>query len=425
MLEITDKISSYMKKHNLINLLKVCIILITLFLIVRLATQNTVKSVENFITNTEKFGNEIGYIKSSNSNNSEYTFKLDEQVQLDTILFSSTTTVPTFQYIDGNNNTRIFNLGNGINLTDIDNNKIITDTIIISNPVMFIINKIEFYGTKVGMINRDGFNNFPSQTSMVQFSKQGTSNNTFTYNGDILLNAITFQIASNTPPAGVQSVKYNIYYYNNIYPGTKFTISNSFKIRVDGESSYNKGTTTTAYLYKPIIANKIIIDLEPVVDFNISISSPISVNGKPASSEEKNLFKINNQSVIDSSKDSSDATNLCPTMDEIMDKQTKAQQICDNIEYQDKIKSEKIRLEKNRQYLLKLKAQEEQIDELNGLIGGLQDRRTSRDTNNDMLRVARFQKQKEEASVVRDLANLRKESQDQNKLFFNVNVNAK
>ena len=60
--------------------------------------------------------------------------------------------------------------------------------------------------------------------------------------------------------------------------------------------------------------------------------------------------------------------DVCPSVDTLVTKQNQAQQICDNLEYQDKVKSEKLRLERNKQYLLKLQQQQQQIDQLNQVI---------------------------------------------------------
>ena len=107
----------------------------------------------------------------------------------------------------------------------------------------------------------------------------------------------------------------------------------------------------------------------------------------------------------------------------MIETQTKTQQICDNIEFQDKVKAEKIRLERNKQYLLKLKNQQEQIDELNNIIQDLENKRQSRATTADQSRVLQYQQQKSDASQIRDLANQRLESQDAHKLFMNLNLN--
>ena len=134
-------------------------------------------------------------------------------------------------------------------------------------------------------------------------------------------------------------------------------------------------------------------------------------------SSKKNVNLIQSEQADDS------GSNICPSINELVDTQTKTQQICDNLEYQDKIKSEKLRLERNKQYLLKLKKQQEQVDELNSIIQDLENKRANRDTISDQVRVLQYQKQKGDAASIRDLANQRLESQDNNKLYMDVKLN--
>ena len=117
-------------------------------------------------------------------------------------------------------------------------------------------------------------------------------------------------------------------------------------------------------------------------------------------------------------------SNKRPSIDNLLEKQTKTQQICDNLEYQDKVKSEKIRLEKNKQYLLKLKEQQQQVDQLNQVIQTLETNRLQRDKTADMSRILQYQNQKGIASSVRDLANQRLESQSNNQLYLDTNMDA-
>ena len=79
-------------------------------------------------------------------------------------------------------------------------------------------------------------------------------------------------------------------------------------------------------------------------------------------------------------------------------------------------------MDKNNQYLIKLKGQQDNIDQLNQAISQLQTTRSARDTSADMARVARYQNQKTSASTVRDIANQRLQSQDANNLNLNVTI---
>jgi hypothetical protein len=113
----------------------------------------------------------------------------------------------------------------------------------------------------------------------------------------------------------------------------------------------------------------------------------------------------------------------CPAIADLITKQDTTQKLCDNLEYQDKLNSEKIRLERNKQYLLKLKDQQDQIDQLNMAIQDLENKRQARSQTADQVRVLQYQKQKADVSSVIDLANQRLTSQDKNNLYMDVNLN--
>jgi hypothetical protein len=95
------------------------------------------------------------------------------------------------------------------------------------------------------------------------------------------------------------------------------------------------------------------------------------------------------------------------------------QNLCKILEYQDQISNEKIKLERNKQYLLKLQQQTDEIDQLESQIANLQNARDDRIKSTDTLNLVRYQKQKGEEAKVADLIKQRLESQE--KLSLNVN----
>lgn len=216
-----------------------------------------------------------------------------------------------------------------------------------------------------------------------------------------------------------------IEYYNSIYPNNDFTVNKTYKVRSDA-NKLSDLTSTFIFLTEPIIANKLMFTIENVNNVNYNGTQKMNITHvsslvKSLSQTDINDYKKNINYIIQS-KDSSLNTNICPNINELVDKQNKTQQICDNLEFQDKTKSEKLRLERNKQYLLKLKNQQEQIDQLNSVIEKLESSRNSRAQTADQVRVLQYQKQKEEASIIRDLANQRLESQDNNKLYLDVKI---
>ena len=212
------------------------------------------------------------------------------------------------------------------------------------------------------------------------------------------------------------TIKYN----NSLYPANVFTINKQYIIRNDINKLSSTATTAFIFLTEPIIANNLIFEITNEETYTLTISS-ITINGiEPTSTDITDFKRTVNVSLNNNIEGD---VSLCPNIDNLIEKQTKTQQICDNLEYQDKIKSEKLRLERNKQYLIKLKQQQEQIDDLNKVIQDLETKRQARSTIADQARVLQYQKQKGDASTIRDLANQRLESQDSNKLFLDLNIN--
>ena len=185
------------------------------------------------------------------------------------------------------------------------------------------------------------------------------------------------------------------------------------------------------YFIQPIIANKITLTITNPISTTIIGSSTnyksititeINANGKiPITDDITNYKQIVN--TLKQTSGSDNTLNICPNINVIADTQSKTQLICDNLEYQDKVKTEKLRLERNKQYLLKLQEQQSQVDQLNLVIQDLENKRQLRDTSGDQVRVLQYQKQKSDASTIRDLANQRIDSQANNQLYMDVSLN--
>jgi hypothetical protein len=98
------------------------------------------------------------------------------------------------------------------------------------------------------------------------------------------------------------------------------------------------------------------------------------------------------------------------------------EKLCRTLEYQDLIRSEKNKLERNKQYLIKLKTQEEEIIKLEKLIKDLKDNRNARQDVKDLYNMAKYEKQAGEESKVTELVQDRLENQK--KLSVNLNLMA-
>jgi hypothetical protein len=223
--------------------------------------------------------------------------------------------------------------------------------------------------------------------------------------------------------------KIMINYDNGLYPGNNFKINQTYIIRNDPLVLPNP--TSKAYIQfpQPFIAKDItlVIPRANVMDgsgrtLQLNITG-LGAYGVIPSNTDIATYQKNVNLALTGSK-SGQNLDICPSMDDLVSKQNQAQAVCDNLEYQDKIKTEKIRLEKNKQYLLKLQQQQQQIDQLNTVIQSLDSKRQSRATANDQARLLQYQQQRGTASTIRDLANQRLQSQAANQLYMDVNINA-
>jgi len=232
-----------------------------------------------------------------------------------------------------------------------------------------------------------------------------------------------------TPPLNTDGpFKLMITYNNGLYPGNNFKINQHYIVRNDSFNLPNPTFRTYIQFPQPFIAKDItlVIPRANIMDgsgrtMQLKIDRLGAYGIVPANTDITNYQK--NVNLAMTTEQSSHHQDVCPSMDELVSKQNQAQAVCDNLEYQDKIKAEKIRLEKNKQYLLKLQQQQQQIDQLNTVIQTLDTKRQTRATANDQARVLQYQQQRGTASTIRDLANQRLQSQAANQLYMDVNIN--
>ena len=225
--------------------------------------------------------------------------------------------------------------------------------------------------------------------------------------------------------------KLSIMYNSSIYSVSNFTINTNYYIRNDPYIIQNNINTSTKSQYiffsKPIIANKFEITVPRVSVNNSTNNKKIYLRNLQAYCSiptQNNIIEYKREINTLLNAPNTQNVDICPSVDELVNKQNQVQQICDNLEYQDKVKSEKLRLEKNKQYLIKLQEQQKQIDQLNQVIQTLDTKRAQRDKTADVTRVLQYQQQKGVANTVRDLANQRLESQSNNQLYLDVNINS-
>ena len=464
-------------KNNIINII---ILLIVLYIIYRLFTtdinkqrnyNNKNETIENFEgMNIPYYGNIITLNNNNNEpieSNNQYTFNLQKSYRIDCLVFkfknNNNISNINVKYKYGNDNYKFLKNDNSYSSPptfDLDtNNKIKinnivneNNTLVYTSQIILILNSdntiqdtlqdtLDSYGIFGGERKllthkyyqdktiTDNITNIEIAEPSQNLIKYNSNNNItqYTYNinhenDNMKIYCIKLYYKKNTYTNNtINNVDIKIGYENTLYPLDTFKIKKTYKIRCDKYSLDKNNSNPNIYIIldEPIIANKLLISTS-IEQSNLRLKH-IIINANKPTSEDINEYKNTVNLVIN--KDNSLETNICPNINELVEKQNKTQDICDNLEYQDKIKSEKIRLERNKQYLLKLKTQQEQISELNNVIEELDKKRKERENTADQIRVLQYQKQKGDVSTINDLANQRLESQDNNKLFMDLNLN--
>jgi hypothetical protein len=260
--------------------------------------------------------------------------------------------------------------------------------------------------------------NTETQTSIVTYNNIGNSSSDMKIYSLRLLITQTPAAAATDKPTSCFTIK--VQYTNSIYLMNTFNINTTYNVRSDIHKLVLTPPSVFIFFDEPIIASKFIFTINNLSNYTLTTAS-LTINCSTPSPDDIVDFKRNANSIINSS--SNDNSDVCPNINDLLEKQTKTQSICDNLEFQDKVKSEKLRLERNKQYLLKLKNQQEKIDQLNDVIQELESKRAARAEISDQAKLLQYQTQKENVSTIRDLANQRLESQDKNKLYMNMNLN--
>lgn len=481
--KMLNKLQHLINKYNIGKALQVIILLTVIYLAYRIfttppLTQSTQhEGFESFIPTNVIYGNEIPTTYSSVNNTCSFIFS--SVVRLDTIriyikndLNITPTTAVALQYTDpSGNNQSIVNDANSLNtqitvgfdgvdkyikivpVLNTQGQAVYTNqvTLTIGDPSFVAgldsyIKYYDFYGRNRQDLTYDQFqaqlsgtskNIAPTNLTVAANINELTFDNDYlVYSMKLSIDNTAFTDTTQYAPDGPYSI--TVQYRNSIYPSQTLQVGDSLIVRNDSRS-FNVESPHIVYLFfgNPIIANSVIISAQPVslssvTNTPVPSTPTITLSLKPTAGlhtayghkptpNDITNFQRNAQTTTSENTGGS-GMDVCPSMNDMIQKQVQAQQLCDAIELQDKIKAEKIRLDKNNQYLIKLKAQQDQIDQLNSAINQLQTTRASRDKSADMARVARYNNQKMAATTVRDLANQRLQSQDANNLYLDVKI---
>lgn len=113
---------------------------------------------------------------------------------------------------------------------------------------------------------------------------------------------------------------------------------------------------------------------------------------------------------------------VCPDIQGLINKHLDAETIVDSMEYLDKINTEKVKLSSNKNNLLTLIEQQEDIKKLESMVNKIRELQAKRTQESDALAALQFTKQMNEVMRLRETIEQRIAQRNRNKLDIDINV---
>jgi hypothetical protein len=442
---------------NITDIIKFAIVIIVVILIYRLVKQNG-NIGEGFTNNNipEFYGNFVPHNKVSYSdgNNNIATIYLTNKVRLESLVLdlevdesSTERTMALLHYTEIKNDTDLGNNmitddqgnmehqmienSNGfmrIKIHDIkmaNNDKPVTDVISVTlnGGEQFKVKNVWVYGMDQNAITRatltSDLESLPASEKKSQTDPKTSDTEIYIlpFTNPIRIHCVIFntQLVDNYKPR--EPPKFEIHYKGvddgNFKVDTPLYLTN---LNMD-KTQY---VTQNVFLPNSVVAKEIYIKLPSSSITGISEERFI---GKIIKTDSFSNTISNREKTEKFASSEYNSDDMCPSLDAMEDKIQLTDQICARLEYNDKIKNERIKLERSKQYISKLKEQDDEIKKLENVITSLQSKRDQRDNYDDALRLAQYDKQKKQASVIQDLAQKRDSLRNNN--IVNVQLNLK
>tara|TARA_Y100000816_G_scaffold217155_1_gene162330 strand:+ start:3230 stop:5167 length:1938 start_codon:yes stop_codon:yes gene_type:complete len=209
-------------------------------------------------------------------------------------------------------------------------------------------------------------------------------------------------------------IKYKNSYSNNVivYPG--YNDDSSFHY-------YNNARTNDFYIFciKNLVASEISIEQKTSTGYT-KINAGITYYGELATSTDVNKFILDNN--ITDIKGSINPDLVCPNLGDFMDEQLTAETIMDAMNYQDKINQEKQKLVGNKENLLTLLEQSEDIKKLERMINKIKVIDKKDEEHENILSALMFKKNMADREALVKFLDKRIETRNKNKLDLDFNI---
>lgn len=188
-----------------------------------------------------------------------------------------------------------------------------------------------------------------------------------------------------------------------------FIVSNNFK---------------NIYLYENILlVNRLAIYYKNDTDNNVYLKNDDCViRGYLASKNDVTAFKLQNS--LTDIRGSINPDDVCPGIDGLINSQLSAEVIIDSLDYQEKVKDEKVKLNSNKEALLHLLEQKEKISSVGAMIDKIEELQERRNMETDALNAIRLNKQIDEINKLKEVLDARIKQNEKNTYNFDkIRVN--
>lgn len=302
------------------------------------------------------------------------------------------------------------------NPTNIYGNQLIGDRLIIytdkpiqANAILYVYGYQEKDNYKSSVYEKASVITMPNNTSLfVAYSAL----NTLTQGVDDYL-ITSFKIAKHSSEVKLFKVVFRNNYSNDIV---------TYNGPVNGCFIYEpRVTTQTITLTSPIVATRFALLVDDGADMTSNILSVSEIKGYKASVADINQFRLEYN--ITDIRGSINPDDVCPSIDKFVENQLSSELIIDAMDYQKKINDEKAKLQSNKDNLLHLLEQQDEINQLGKLIGKIRDVNTAREHQTNAINAIQLFKQMNEYSKLKEVLDDRIALRKQNTFDFAVNVN--
>jgi hypothetical protein len=235
--------------------------------------------------------------------------------------------------------------------------------------------KAMIFGLDVFAMNSKTYGNFVVDDILVSDNKKITFMTDDSVATDKKVVAINLNISddkSGNPADKSGNIKVS---YDNSYDGNKRRYVAVGPIKQGFDVSSNNANII--YFNKPIIAQNIYLDTDTDI-----IGNTVTVYMSNPSKRDEINFKFEKQTQDNKGLDIAIQGEQCPSINQIMRRQLQTQQICEALEYKDRIRNAKLIYEKEKTYLKKLASQEKDLKDLEAIIKGLIDKKNKRISKN-------------------------------------------